>query len=159
MNVVLWTADASRSPSTAHAVTSFPPAWRTGVSGRNGPSTLNPVSSRNSRRAASIGLSPGSCPPFGIDQAPRSLRDQNGPPGWTSSTSRPPARRRKSSSPELCGRTVAFDALLPEFAHAANQRLREPSGGGHRRPLELVRDVVRCVDGGENRRREALLEA
>ena len=94
VNVVLCTAAASRSPSTAQAVTTLPPAWRTGVSGRNGPSTLNPVSSRNSRRAASSGVSPGSWPPLGIDQAPMSLRDQNGPPGWTSSTSSPPGRRR-----------------------------------------------------------------
>ena len=52
-----------------------------------------PVSSWNSRRAASSGCSPASTSPFGTDQARASLRAQNGPPMWpisTSSTGGPP---------------------------------------------------------------------
>ena len=122
VNVVLCTADASRSPSTAQAVTTLPPAWRTGVSGRNGPSTLEPgflaelaprrVERRLARFVAALRES---------TRRPMSLRDQNGPPGWTSSTSSPAGRRRKSSNPALCCRTVSCRVRLAHLADASDE--------------------------------------
>jgi len=74
------------------------------------------------RRAASMGVSPSSWPPLGIDHAPKSLRDQNGPPGCTSNTSSPAGRRRKSSSPELCCRTAGYRSSLTRRISACARR-------------------------------------
>ena len=63
-----------------------------GVSLRKSPAISCPVSSRNSRLAASSGSSPGSGSPLGIDQA--SFFAQNGPPGCTRKSSMPPSLRR-----------------------------------------------------------------
>ncbi len=71
--------------------------------------TTNPCSSSTSRRAAASSSSPSSTSPFGIDQAPASFFAQNGPPGWTSSTSSRPSFRRKISNPAL-----RFDMSLPQ---------------------------------------------
>src|SRR2546428_5119879 len=65
-----------------------------------------PVSSSNSRSAASAGASPDSTIPFGIIQAPASLFFQNGPPGLISRTSAAPSRRRNRRMPALCGRGI-----------------------------------------------------
>ena len=60
-----------------------------------------PVSSSNSRSAHARGSSSGSYSPLGIDHTPRSFLAQNGPPGCTSSTSRPPSPTRYSTMPAL----------------------------------------------------------
>ena len=102
VRVLLRIALGSQSPSTAHACMTLPLGCLCGVSSRNGPSTVKPVSSVNSRRAASIGSSPSSNSPFGIDQAPLSLLLQYGPPGWTRKTSSPVLPKRYSRIPALC---------------------------------------------------------
>src|SRR5687768_4090031 len=53
----------------------------------SGSLTVKPVSSENSRNAAAHASSPSWYSPLGIDQEPKSLFFQNGPPGWASSTS------------------------------------------------------------------------
>ena len=74
-------ADEAQSPSAAHASTVLPLLIFTGDNCMKWLPTLNPVSSLNSRNAASSGSSPGSIKPFGMDHAPTSLPFQNGPPG------------------------------------------------------------------------------
>ncbi len=76
----------------------------------NAPSTAMPVSSRNSRFAASMRSSLSSARPLGIDQAPASFFAQNGPPGWTSRTSIPAGRLRKRRMPALI---FAISLLAP----------------------------------------------
>jgi hypothetical protein len=49
------------------------PRCRMSPSGSRGPDGVQPVSSRNSRRAATAASSPSSISPLGIDQAPSSL--------------------------------------------------------------------------------------
>src|SRR5579864_5251020 len=94
-NVLLLMFFTSRSPSTAHASTIFPPACRIDPIERTGPiGAGTPSSSWNSRRAATSGSSPSANSPFGIDQAPSSRLTQKGPPGCTSSTSSWSARCR-----------------------------------------------------------------
>src|ERR1700730_8511808 len=84
-----------------------------GFRGRHSPSATKPVSSRNSRLAASSGSSPGSNSPLGIDHAPSSLFTQNGPPGCTKNTSREPHLFRYNSRPALSlGIAVISTALL-----------------------------------------------
>ena len=104
-NVLLLSVVVSKSARTAHASTCLPPACLMGSSGRNSPSTGRPISSSNSLLAAASGSSASENSPFGIDHAPLSFLDQNGPPGWTSNTSKPsgPGRfTRKRRSPALC---------------------------------------------------------
>ena len=93
---------ASKSASRANTVTCLPPRWRTEPSGTSGPSGgAEPSSSVNSRTAARAGSSSAPCSPFGIDQAPSSLRAQNGPPMCPSSSSGPSGPVRYSSRPAL----------------------------------------------------------
>src|SRR5215204_4491445 len=96
-------AAASRSPSAANASTHLPPDWRTLASGNGIASSLVPVSSSNSRSAASAEVSPASTAPLGIIHAPASLLRQNGPPGLISRTSVRSSRSRKSRIPALGG--------------------------------------------------------
>src|SRR4051812_36809067 len=100
--LLLRTAPASRSPRAAHAVTSLPPFCTTVPSSTSSSvGSRVPVSSSNSRRAATRGSSSGSYSPLGIDLAPRSFLAQNGPPGCTSSTSGPRSATRCSTMPAL----------------------------------------------------------
>jgi|SRR5579871_388374 len=100
-NTLLRKSAASNSPATAHAATTFPPGCLIVPTSRKSPSTAKPVSSQNSRLAASSPSSPTSYSPFGIDQAPRSFLAQKGPPGCTRNTSSPSPRRRYTISPAL----------------------------------------------------------
>src|SRR6266567_3740750 len=100
-HTLLTSFSGSQSPSTAHAETSFPDAWRMVPSATNGPLLENPVSSWNSRIAAVSGSSSSRYSPLGIVQAPRSLFTQKGPPGWTRKTSNSPSRRRYIRMPAL----------------------------------------------------------
>ena len=63
--------------------------------------SLNPSSSANSLFAEASGSSPSPISPLGIDHAPRSRLDHNGPPGCTRSTSRPSATQRYIRIPAL----------------------------------------------------------
>lgn len=90
-NTLLFSKAASQSSSTAQAWTIFPPGCFAEPRGRDLPRGLYPVYSANSRFAAARGASPSPIRPFGIDHDPRSLLRQNGPPGWPSRTSIPPA--------------------------------------------------------------------
>ena len=95
--VLLVIVSASKSAMAHQADTTFPAFWRTlprSTSASRATGAGKPSSSSNSRSATSSGSSPGSTSPFGSDQAPSSRRAQNGPPGWTSSTSSPPALER-----------------------------------------------------------------
>jgi len=92
-NVLLWIAPGSQSASSAKACTTLPPGCRIGASGVYSSATFRPVSSSNSRLAASSGSSSGSNSPLGIDHAAPSLFAQNGPPGWTRKTSSAPPWR------------------------------------------------------------------
>ena len=101
-NVLLTIASASRSPSTAQAVTSLPPFWRTlPRSASSAGDSAVPVSSSNSRSAHACASSSSPYSPFGIDQAPASLRAQNGPPGCTIRTCGSPSTSRYSRMPAL----------------------------------------------------------
>src|ERR1700677_3238958 len=71
----------SQLPSKAHAETTLPPTCRTWPSSRKFPWAAKPVSSWNSRLAASSGSSPSAYSPLQIDQAPISFLAQKGPPG------------------------------------------------------------------------------
>src|SRR5687767_5883414 len=70
-----------------------------------------PVSSVNSRRAASSGSSSGSMTPFGIVHAPASRSFQNGPPGCARNSSSPFGDRRYNSSPALTLGRFAMGAV------------------------------------------------
>ena len=100
-NLLLRNRVGSRSPSTAQAVMILPLGCRTGARARKGPFTATPVSSRNSRCAASNASSPCSYSPLGIDQAPSYLRAQYGPPGCTRNISRILCRFRYRTIPAL----------------------------------------------------------
>src|SRR6478736_7212280 len=113
-------------------------------SGWNAPLGAVPISSSNSRLAASSGSSPSVNCPFGSVHAPGSLRAHSGPPGCASSTSRRPPVRRYSRMPAACfaialvrfrepgrhgGRRVALDArragrLVVALGDVADRRLR-----------------------------------
>ena len=71
-NVLLLILVGLQSPSTAQASMVLPPGCLIGASDRKAPDISTPVSSTNSRRAASRGSSPGVNSPLGMDQAPRS---------------------------------------------------------------------------------------
>src|SRR5687767_9790614 len=79
----------------------LPARWRTEPNGMNGSFGSIPVSSWNSRRAASSGSSSGSSTPLGIVHAPASRSFQNGPPGWARKSSSPACDRRYNSRPAL----------------------------------------------------------
>src|SRR5262245_54089640 len=107
----------------------------------NSPVTDRPVSSANSRLAASSGTSSGSNSPLGIDQAPRSFLAQKGPPICATRTSTIPRRRRYINIPAL------FLAILlrdhPGY-HECIEHHDEPDQGRER-------DAV-FEDGFEDRR-------
>ena len=98
------TASASMSPSSAHAVTTLPLFWRT--SPRSTSVTVGEPVSRAPRRTRAARRPAGprrrSYSPFGIDQAPMSFFAQNGPPGWTSSTSSARPRRGGAAGSRRC---------------------------------------------------------
>src|SRR5439155_312928 len=77
-----------------------------------------PSSSENSRRAAASASSPGAYSPLGIDHAPASWRAQNGPPGWTSSTSTAFPRPRCKRIPALLAATR--EAYCPSAQRSAS---------------------------------------
>src|SRR4051794_1800739 len=133
--VLLVTVAGSASPSQAQAWTVFPAFWRTLPSERKGPSGASPVSSRSSRRAASRSASPGATSPLGMVHAPASRPRQKGPPGWASSTSMSPCRRRKSRMP----------ALTPDRSLKAEPRNSsgEPDRGPHQ---PIVRNRLKGQD-------------
>ena len=120
---MLRSVAGSRSPSTANPRTTLPDRIRT--SPRSMTSPLGgrwPVSSWNSRRAASRGASWSSMrAPFGSDQAPPSRRDQIGPPGWAIRTSIPSSARRKSSRP-----ADSLDNRRSEGVGRTRKRPKEP---------------------------------
>jgi len=72
-NVLLVTVAGSRSPSTANACTVFARDCTKVPSGTSPAPGSWPISSMNSRRAASAGASPAPNSPFGIDHAPASF--------------------------------------------------------------------------------------
>jgi len=92
--VLLLILAGSRSPGRAQAKIRLPPFCRTGLNGWKCPLRENPVSSRNSRMAASSAGSSFSNSPLGMVQEPASLFFQKGPPGWTRKTSRVPVVHR-----------------------------------------------------------------
>ena len=92
---------ASMSASIAQTWINLPAACRTGDSAMTGPTNMSPVSSENSRCAASRRSSSRSTSPLATDQACVSLFTQNGPPGCTRKTSNRPSSRRYGSRPAL----------------------------------------------------------
>ena len=128
-NVLLLSVVGSKSARTAQASTCLPPACLIGSSGRNSPSTGRPISSSNSLLAAASGSSPSENSPFGIDHAPSSFFAQNGPPGWTSSTSTPAGFTRKRRSPALCF------GKIPTRSINARRWIRRQ---GERRPVQQL---------------------
>src|SRR6266545_16167 len=102
VKVLLVIVSASRSPGAAQALRTLPLRCRiVPSSSRSWSPSRWPVSSSSSRSAVSSGSSPWSYSPLGIDQAPRSFLAQNGPPGWTRSTSTSSPPRRYSRMPAL----------------------------------------------------------
>ena len=101
-------AAGSSSPSAANASTSCRPPGGRWPARTGSRSSAVPVSSANSRSAASAGVSPGSTSPFGIIHAPASLLRQNGPPG-------------------LISRTSSFAVPLAEQQDARAMRRRHPA--------------------------------
>src|SRR5438309_159359 len=88
-------------PHPVALLSSLPQRCLISPGGSGGPERVIPVSSANSRRAASIASSPASISPFGMVQAPWSLRRQYGPPGCARSTSSLPPTRRYIRIPAL----------------------------------------------------------
>src|SRR6476469_9637594 len=88
----------------------------TGGNGVNGAVIANPISSANSRRAASSAGSGSANSPLGIDHAPSSRRAQNGPPGCTSSTS-PDDLRSNTPALRFTHATVGSRAMDPAGRH------------------------------------------
>src|SRR5579859_7082306 len=101
LHLLLTSLAGSQSPSTAQALTIFPPDCFTAPKSSSFPCAINAVSSKNSRLAASNGSSSAAYSPFGIDHAPRSFFAQKGPPGWTRNTSAWPCRLLYINSPAL----------------------------------------------------------
>ena len=98
----LFSFSGLRSPSLAQMMMFFL------LDCRNSPRLIRsdyggfiPVSSSNSRSAASSGFSPGSSSPLGIDQPGLSLFAHSGPPMWAMKTSSFFSRMRKTRSPAL----------------------------------------------------------
>ncbi len=79
-NVALERAEVE-IPSSAKTSTRLPPACLNSPSQRSTPVGTHPVSSANSRRAATSAASPSSRSPLGTDHAPSFFFAQNGPPG------------------------------------------------------------------------------
>src|SRR5580704_13744652 len=121
-NVLLFSVAGSKSPSHAQAAMVLLLGCLCAPRSRNAPATVMPVSSRNSRLAAARRSSPSSARPLGIDHAPSSFFAQNGPPGWTSITSRPAGRRRNNKIPALSFGIV----VVPGSASAASHIRRSP---------------------------------
>lgn len=93
--VLLRASVMSRSARTPNTVTTLPPDCFSDPKSIRGPSgTHNPISSENSRRAASHGSSPPVYSPFGIDQAPSSFPPKTGRPDA------PEGRRRHRRAPD-----------------------------------------------------------
>src|SRR3954451_633534 len=102
--------------------------------------------------AAASGSSSGSYSPFGIDQAPSSLRAQNGPPGWTSRTSVPPLRCRRmpalgSFEGTSRGSWRAVADEVAEIAVRVQPRARRTEVAGERGGAILIRVTAPPVDG------------
>src|SRR5579885_1063008 len=130
-HVSLVIAAASRSPSKAKAVTLLPPGWIASPSGTSLPCGKKPVSSLNSLLAAASAASPSSGSPFGIDQHPRSLLRQNGPPGWTSRTCSFPPEKRYMRIPAL--RFIVAPAREGPGSGRASSIRQPPPDNGQRR--------------------------
>src|SRR5690606_1521377 len=94
----------------------LPDLSRTEPSSRKAPSACgsSPVSSLNSRSAASMGDSSSSTNPLGIVHAPSCRLRQNGPPGWARKHSRPPELLRKRSNPALTFRRFLANFVPPD---------------------------------------------
>ncbi len=118
-NVLLTSAAGSQSPSIAQARTCLPPVCLTSPSAMNFPSGTKPVSSANSRCAASNGSSLSLYSPLGIVQAPKSFYAQNGPPGWTRKTSIWSSFRRNIRIPALCFMRLAGAASATYFHNSS----------------------------------------
>src|SRR5208283_1038650 len=88
-----------------------------------------PVSSKNSRLAASRGFSPDSYSPLGMDQAPRSFLSQYGPPMWTRNTSRSPSSSLYKRRPAL--RFSICDLSESAFQMPPSVQEIPASGGQH----------------------------
>ncbi len=86
----------------AQASTVFPPFCRMFPNGMKLPNGDISVSSLNSLFAVESTSSPAETSPFSVLHAPKSYFTQNGPPGCTRSTSRPPDRMRSMTKPALC---------------------------------------------------------
>src|SRR5205807_2601153 len=117
--------------------------------------------SLNSRTAQASSASPWQASPLGMLQAPISLFFQNGPPGWTSRTSRPLGRLRYINRPELmrgmsglyrekveCSHelhlvpTVAATPASPLSSHAKRRRRRR---GYKSVPGDAMQNVQRLL--------------
>ncbi len=129
VKVLLTAAAASRSPSTAQTRTCLPPDWATVPRSISSPSGTGwPVSSPNSRRAASTGASSGSCSPLGSDQACSCLRAQNGPPRCPTSTSTRGAVGAEPWSPAADRRNTRIPALRFCPMRASSRKHPAPAG-------------------------------
>src|ERR1700742_169730 len=147
--VLLCASAASRSPGTANAVTTLPPACLNGAKSMRGPAGgTEPTSSSNSRCAAAHGSSSCVYSPFGIDQAPSSLRAQNGPPGCAIRTSTTPSRIRYSSRPALSLGTSSHSDRALQILERGFQVTEQALQVRHTAPAtdQTEVDVVRVVD-------------
>jgi hypothetical protein len=70
-NALLRRSVGFQSPSIAQTCTNLPPGCLAVPNGMESPVGRCPVSSANSRWAASSGVSPGAIRPFGMDHAPK----------------------------------------------------------------------------------------
>ena len=86
-NVLLRIAFGSRSPSSANAVTTLPPACRTSPKKGVADSAARPSPPRTRAGTRPADLRRRRYSPLGIDQAPASFFMKKGPPGWTRRTS------------------------------------------------------------------------
>ena len=127
-NSLLTSAAGSQSDSNAQIEIIFPLGCLSDPREINGWATENPVSSTNSRFAASRASSASSYSPFGSVQAPTSRFAQIGPPGCTRSTCIcPSGDRRNINRPALFfGISASYSSLswlgTPAQIHGANWR-------------------------------------
>lgn len=156
----------SMSPEAAQATTVLPDLIVVSPKGtKSAASSSCPVSSPNSRSAASRSSSADSTRPFGMLHAPSCLFLQNGPPGWASKTCRLPSTSRYRSTPALTGFDAwgiagFYDRRGPVVTVARSRYERPPTGcelfgslEGDRVPPGSARTVDCETLGSENSNR------
>src|SRR6266702_7834510 len=138
VNMLLLTRRASMLPGTIHARRTLLPYFTVPSSIGSPAGGSKPVSSLNSRCAATQASSSSKYSPFGMDHALSSFFAQNGPPGWTSNSSILLACLRYSTMPALSLGITGFALSVQLMRFDIHRNLR--------------RDITDCVATTNSRR-------